>query len=129
MGPRQRAYAKELVDTAPDNSVVVLRPKSRTKDQNAKMWAMLADVAKARCEDRDWPPETWKEGFMYYLGQQVRFEPGLDGGAPFPVGARSSKMTVSQMSDLITCIQEYGDRHGVTWRQTERQFGREWRTS
>ena len=55
---------------------------------------------------------------MHYLGHQVRFCEGLDGCGPFPMGFRSSKMSVGQMADLITCIQEYGDRHGVEWRDT-----------
>jgi hypothetical protein len=28
-------------------------------------------------------------------------------------------MTVKQMADLITYIQEYGDRHGVKWGEVQ----------
>ena len=62
-----------------------------------------------------WPPETWKAAFMHSLGHQCRFAEGLDGTGPFPIGFRTSRLTVRQMADLITVIYEYGDRHGVQW--------------
>jgi len=57
---------------------------------------------------------------MHAAGHQVQFAEGLDGSGPFPVGFRSSHLSVAQMADLITVIQEYGDRHGVQWQETER---------
>ncbi|MGR1580705.1 recombination protein NinB [Thalassobius sp. S69A] len=41
-------------------------------------------------------------------------------GEPFPVGFRSSAMTVSQMSDLIEFISAWAAQHGVVF--TERGF-------
>lgn len=114
-GPSQKAFAKTLIDRAPKDAVLTVRQKTRTNDQNDKMWAMLSDVSRAKPEGRNWVPETWKAAFMHFLGHQVQFCEGLDGSGPFPLGFRSSRMTVGQMADLITCIQEYGDRHGVVW--------------
>lgn len=76
---------------------------------------MLSDISRAKPEGRHWTPETWKCAFMHVLGHQVRFCEGLDGSGPFPMGFRSSRLTVRQMADLITVIGEYGDRHGVVW--------------
>lgn len=114
-GASQRAFAKQLIDRAPVNGVVTIREATRSTEQNARMWAMLSDVSRAKPEGRHWTPETWKCAFMHYLGHQVKFCEGLDGSGPFPLGFRSSRLSVSQMADLITCIQEYGDRHGVRW--------------
>lgn len=114
-GPSQRAFAKQLIDRAPANGVVTVREATRNNDQNARMWAMLSDVSRAKPEDRCWTPETWKAAFMHALGHQVQFCEGLDGSGPFPLGFRSSRLTVRQMADLITVIGEYGDRHGVRW--------------
>jgi len=114
-GPSQRAFAKQLIDHAPVNGVVTIREATRNNDQNARMWAMLSDVSRAKPEGRCWTPETWKAAFMHSLGHQVQFCEGLDGSGPFPLGFRSSRLTVRQMADLITCIAEYGDRHGVCW--------------
>lgn len=58
--------------------------------------------------------ELWKCVFMHACGHEVQFLHGLD-GLPFPVGFRSSRMSKGQMADLITFIQEYGDRHAVRW--------------
>lgn len=114
-GPSQRAFARQLVDTAPDGAVVNVREATRNADQNAKMWAMLSDISRAKPEGRHWTTDTWKAAFMHSLGHQVQFAEGLDGSGPFPVGFRSSHMSKSQMADLITVIAEYGDRHGVRW--------------
>lgn len=118
-GPYQRRLAKEMIDQAPIDGVVRISEPTRNADQNARMWAMLSDVSRAKPDDRKHTPEVWKALFMHACGHAVRFEMGLD-GQPFPVGFRSSRLTVRQMADLITCIAEYGDRHGVRWSEPER---------
>lgn len=114
-GPSQRAFVKQMIDKAPVDAVVQISEAKRNDDQNARMWAMLSDVSRAKPEGRHWTPETWKCAFMHSLGHQVRFCEGLDNSGPFPMGFKSSKLTVRQMADLITVISEYGDRHGVRW--------------
>lgn len=114
-GASQRSFAKSLIDRAPVDAIVTIREAKRSTDQNAKMWAMLSDISRAKPEGRHWVPETWKAAFMHCLGHQIQFCEGLDGSGPFPLGFRSSRLSVPQMANLITCIQEYGDRHGVTW--------------
>lgn len=109
-----RARAISLVQKAPADWMAVIKPRSRSDQQNAKMWAMLHDVAKARPDGRAHTPDVWKALFMQACDYAQHFELGLD-GKPFPLGFRSSKLTVPQMADLITFIAEYGDRHGVTW--------------
>lgn len=111
----QRRLAHQLIEAAPAGAVVNVREATRNRDQNARMWAMLSDVSRAKPEGRAWPPETWKAAFMHSLGHQCRFAEGLDGSGPFPIGFRTSRLTVRQMADLITVIAEYGDRHGVRW--------------
>lgn len=115
-----RENAIAAIRAAPDGWRVQVSPPLRTVDQNAKLWSMLNDVARAAPEGRNWPPETWKAAFMHFLGHQVMFAEGLDNTGPFPLGFRSSKLTVRQMIDLIDCIYEYGGRHGVEWRETKR---------
>jgi len=114
-GVAQRGLAHKLIDAAPVDAVVTVKEATRNLDQNARMWAMLSDVSRAKPEGRMWPPETWKAAFMHSLGHQCRFAEGLDGSGPFPIGFRTSRLTVRQMADLITVIAEYGDRHGVQW--------------
>lgn len=115
----RRALAKRLVDEAPEGYEVNIREPKRTLDQNAKLHAMLTDVMLACPEGRQWPVTRWKRGFMSYLGHEVAWFPGLDGGEPFPDDLRTSRLTKRQCADLITAIQEYGDRHGVAWSEPE----------
>lgn len=119
-GDTQRQYAHLCVDEAPADAVVSILKPTRTNAQNAKMWAMLADVSRSKPEGRHWVSDTWKAAFMQYLGHQCQFAEGLDGSGPFPVGFKSSQLNVQQMVDLITVIYQYGDEHGVEWREVKR---------
>jgi hypothetical protein len=113
-GDYQRLMAHHLIDKAPVNAVVKITPETRTNDQNAKMWAMLSDISRAKPEGRRHTPEVWKCLMMHACGHETAFETGLD-DRPFPVGFHSSKLTKAQMSDLIEFIAAYGARHNVKW--------------
>lgn len=114
-GDAQRALAVDLIRRAPPDYVVTIKEPGRNLDQNAKLWAMLSDVSRAKPEGRHWMPETWKAAFMHSLGHQVQFCEGLDGSGPFPLGFRSSKLSKAQFARLIETVYEYGARHGVAW--------------
>ena len=110
----QKAMACDMIRRAPADAVVKISAPKRTLDQNAKLWAMISDVSRAKPEGRTHTPEVWKCLFMSACGHAVRFEMGLD-NKPFPIGFQSSRLTKAEMADLITVIYEYGDRHGVRW--------------
>jgi len=110
----QRDLAKRLIDQAPQDAIVKVSAAKRSDDQNAKMWAMLSDISRAKPEGRSHIPEVWKCIFMAALGHETIFETGLD-NRPFPVGFRTSKLTKAQMSDLIEFIYAYGAQHNVKW--------------
>jgi len=119
VGDNQRSFAKQLIDKAPKNAVVSIKEATRSNEQSAKMYAMLSDISRAKPDGRRWTPDTWKAAFMNSTGHQVQFCEGLDDSGPFPIGFRSSRLTVKQMSDLIEVIYEYGTRHGVRWTHKE----------
>jgi len=106
--------AAQLAFKAPPGAVCNIREATRTGDQNAKMWAMLSDVARSKPEGRRHTADVWKALMMNACGHTVQFEIGLN-GEPFPVGFRTSSLSKSQMSDLIEFIYEYGSRHEVKW--------------
>lgn len=110
----QRDTAKRLIDLAPNDAVVNVKEATRNADQNARLWAMLSDISRAKPEGRMMGPELWKAVFMQACGYEVQFLNGLD-GMPFPAGFRSSRLTVRQMADLISFVSAYGDQHGVKW--------------
>lgn len=118
-GPSRRALAKQIIDRAPQDAVVTVRAATRSTDQNAKMWAMLSDLARAKPEGRTHTSEVWKQLVMHACGHAVQFEIGLN-GQPFPTGFRSSRLTKQQMGDLIEWIYAYGAEHGVVWSEPEK---------
>ena len=114
-GPSQRDLAKRLIDAAPDDAVVKVAPAKRNNDQNARMWAMLSDISRAKPEGRNYPPDTWKSLLMAEAGFKPIFEPSLDGQGVIHVGYKSSRLTKAEFSDLIEAAYAYGSRHGVEW--------------
>lgn len=113
-GDYQRRLAHQLIDKAPLNAVVKVSPEKRTPSQNDKMWAMLSDVSRQKPQGRTHTPEVWKALFMAACGHEVQFEHGLD-DKPFPIGFRTSQLTVPQMRDLIEFIYSYGSKNEVKW--------------
>lgn len=113
-GPRGRAIARDMIDRAPQDAVVNIRPPTRTLEQNALFWSRLSDLSRAKPEGRCHTPEIWKCLAMNACGYPVQFEVGLS-GEPFPIGFRSSRLSKVQMSELIEFIHAYGSEHGVQW--------------
>ena len=113
-GKRARGEATDLIHRAPDGAVVTVKPAKRTLDQNAKFHAMLSDVSRAKPGGRFHTPDTWKALFMHACSHAVQFENGLN-GQPFPIGFSSSRLSKSEMADLITFMLAWGDEQGVQW--------------
>lgn len=116
---RERAH--KLIDQAPDRALVNIRPETRSSDQNAKFWAMLSDLARAKPEGRDYPTDVWKALAMAMCGHKVRFEPALDGDGVVPIGFRSSRLTKEEMGEMIEALYAYGAEHGVEWSEPKEQ--------
>ena len=113
-GDAQRILAKRLIDAAPLDAVVTVREGTRSADQNAKFYAMLSDISRAKPRGLKHTPDVWKALLMKACGHQVQFVLGID-GEPFPIGFRSSRLTKSQMSDLIEYLYQFGAENGVRW--------------
>ena len=118
-GDAQREQAKRLIDRAPPKAVVNVREATRSDDQNAKMWAMLSDVSRARPQGRIMDTNAWKALFMHSVGFKCTFEPSLDGAGVVPMGFKSSRLTKAEFSDLIEEIYRYGSEHGVVWTEPD----------
>lgn len=111
----RREIAHRIVDVAPVGSVMTVAAPKRTLDQNAKLWALLSDISRAKPDGRSITPDVWKSLFLHSLDHATRFELALDGKGMVPVGFRTSRLSKDQMSELIEVIYEYGARHGVAW--------------
>ena len=115
---RNRDYAKGLIDQAPDGWVVRLAEETRSDRQNARLWASIAEIQRQIPEMASYSAEDIKTRFMHALGAEMRFLPALEGQGNFPIGFRSSILTVEQFGALIELINEYGARHGVRFRDS-----------
>jgi hypothetical protein len=90
---------------------------TRTIEQNKLLWALLNDVA----AQVRWPvngaevlmdAHDWKNVFTAALVKHQRIAQGIEGGWVL-LGTRTSRMSVSEMMELIELIQAFGAQHGV----------------
>jgi hypothetical protein len=112
---RERAAAWSL--RAPRGMHIVFRTGgTRTLEQNSRMWAMLAEIAKQvtwhglTLSDHD-----WKDMFTAAL-RKARVVPSLDGNSFVVLGQHTSEMNVAEMSELIELMFAFGAEHGVVFR-------------
>jgi hypothetical protein len=117
-GKDARAKAVRWVTAAPYGTIVTFAKAKRTVPQNARMWAMLTDIA----DQVDWhgqklSPSDWKCMFTASMNGS-RVVPGVDGGFVV-LGSRTSVMTKSEMGDLMDFIEAFGAQHGVTFHGME----------
>lgn len=89
-----------------------VKRETRSTAQNARMWAMLEDVARqVEWHGRKLSKEDWKHVFSASLKRQDAV-PGIDGGFVV-LGQSTSKMTVGEMGDLMTLMEAFGAEQGV----------------
>jgi hypothetical protein len=117
-GSVQRAHAKAQIDAAEDGWIAIVKEPTRSVEQNAKMHAMLTDIANQKPMGWTKTPETWKAILCHACGYTMRFEMGLD-GHPFPIGIKTSTLSVKQMSQLIEFMYSFGAEQGIIWRTPE----------
>lgn len=116
--PTARQMASRACIQAPDGYVVEIKPRTRSLDQNARMWAMLAEIAQqVEWHGQKLAAEDWKHVFSASLKQQ-RAVPGLDGGFVV-LGQSTSKMTIREMSDLMEIASAFGAERGVRFSGSE----------
>jgi hypothetical protein len=113
-----RRRAAECCQSAPDGYVVRISEPTRSLEQNAALWAMLADLA----EQTDWhgnklAPDEWKDLLSAGLVQS-KVVPNLTGNGFVILGQRTSKLTKSQFSALLELIVAFGTERGVKWSQS-----------
>lgn len=115
VGDTQRAYAKRVIDSAPIGYVVKVAAETRRDAQNRRLWPMLADIQRQVPGMETFSLDDIKLRFLNALGTEMRFLPVLEGQGMFPVGGRSSTLTVEQFSGLVELLFAFGAKHGVVW--------------
>jgi hypothetical protein len=115
VGDTQRRHAMQLIMHAPVGWVMRLAAETRRDTQNRKLWPMLADVQRQVPGMATYSTEDIKARFMNALGTEMRFLPTLEGEGAFPVGLKSSTLTVAQFAGLIELLYQFGAKHDVRW--------------
>lgn len=115
VGPRQKDFAKQLIDAAGADYVVRIGKETRSEEQNRKLWPMIDDLRRQIPELADRTRDDIKLQFLNALGVEMRFLPTLEGEGVFPVGLRSSTLTKAQFSGLLELLYAYGAKHNVQW--------------
>lgn len=106
---------EEKTPIDPPHEMTIKPAKSiRYTTQNSKMWATLADIAnQVVWHGNKLTKEEWKDVLTAGLKSQ-KVVPGIEGGFVV-IGARTSKMSVAEMSELIELAMHFGDSQGVMW--------------
>ncbi len=91
---------------------------TRSAEQNAKLHAMLQDISRQRQWAGQWlDVEDWKRlmvaAWCRANKQTVRIVPALDGHGFDVIYKRTSKLSVTEMIDLIEFVQWWAVEHGV----------------
>lgn len=113
---RQRLHME--LDQAPDGWIVDIREPTRSLQQNALMWQVLGEIS----HQVEWygsrlTPDEWKDMITASLKQQ-KTVPGIEGGFVV-LGARTSKMAIAEMNDVIEFAYAFGVEHGVRFTAQE----------
>lgn len=95
-----------------------IKPKTRSTEQNSRMWAMLTEVSnQVEWYGRKLTPEAWKCVFSASLKKQD-VVPGLHGDFVV-IGQSTSQMSVREMSDLMELMSAFGAEHNVRFTAPE----------
>lgn len=113
--PARRLAAEYILNDAPEGYCVTVREPSRSLEQNARMWAMLADVAQqVQWYGKRLTSEDWKHIFTSSL-RRLEVVPNLDGTGFVALGMSTSQMSKREMADLITLMFAFGAERDVRW--------------
>lgn len=117
-----RARAHAWIDRAPRETRVEFKAPNRTLPQNARMWAMLTDIA----TQLTWhgvrlSADDWKLIMLDGLKAELRLVPNINGTGFVNLGRSSSDLSKGEMGDLMELIEAFGAEHGVVFFDGDRQ--------
>lgn len=108
------ARAISWVTKAPAGTRLEFKAPKRTLPQNARMWAMLTDIAgQVEWHGLKLSADDWKLIFLDGLKSELRLVPNINGTGFVNLGRSSSDLTVAEMGDLMTLMEAFGANRGV----------------
>lgn len=111
-----RQKAAGWIAKAPPMTRIEFKGPKRTLPQNARMWAMLSDIAaQLTWHGLRLSVDDWKQMFLDGLKREARMVPNLNGDGFVNLGRSSSDLSVSEFGDLMALIEAFGAQHGVVF--------------
>lgn len=112
-----RKRAHDWIDKAPEKTRLTFAEPKRTLPQNDRFQAMLTEVTRQKPVHMGVKMDSlkWKAIFMQALGAEMLMLPTLDGDNWFPMGHRSSRLSVAEMTALMDLMDAWGAQNGVTF--------------
>lgn len=100
---------------APLGYIVTIAEPTRNLEQNALMWALLAELSK----QTDWhgiklSPDEFKDLLSAGLVKS-KVVPNIEGNGFVVLGQRTSNMSKREMAELIELIYAFGAQRGVVF--------------
>lgn len=108
---------------------VAISDEDRTAEQNAKLHAMLTDIAhQVEHAGQKWSVLIWKRlctaAWLREEGENATMIPALDGNGFDVIYEKTSKLGVKKCASLIEWVQAFGAEHSVRWTQKDHWEGR-----
>lgn len=112
-----RKLAAQACQDEPEGVVVQFREPTRSLEQNAALWAALAEISsQVEWYGRKLSSEDWKHVFTASL-KKLDVVPNIDGTGFVALGMSTSRMSKREMSDLLELIHAFGAERGVQFRE------------
>ena len=110
--PEDRQQAILWASKARYGTRIEFRDPARSTEQNSRLWVFLTRISRELCwHGQYYPPEMWKDYFMHALKGELWMP--FEGGGMIPVGRSTSRLTVSEHSQLTTLIEAFAARQGI----------------
>jgi len=108
---------------------IAITDADRSVEQNAKLHACLADIAKqVEHAGKKWNVTIWKRlctaSWLREMGENAQMIPALDGNGFDVIYEKTSKLGVKKCASLIEWVLAFGAEHQVRWTQKDHWEGR-----
>lgn len=108
---------------------IAITDADRSVEQNAKLHACLADIARqVEHAGKKWNVTIWKRlctaSWLREMGENAQMIPALDGNGFDVIYEKTSKLGVKKCASLIEWVLAFGAEHQVRWTQKDHWEGR-----
>lgn len=127
-----RENCAQFAMTAPDGWRVRFSEPARSLQQNDRMHAMIADIAKqVRFLDRDWHEDDMKRLLVDDFAEEMRMAgtplhhdgrvfPSFDGRRIVQLGIQTRDFYKKEAAQFIEYLYAYGAHHNVVWTEASK---------